>query len=74
MDMQIVTYTGKPVSFGTNPKVSIKTGEKLGYKKIGNLHHFVKVDGKTIKLKEDIATRLLANTGLSQNVNDILTH
>lgn len=74
MDMQIITYTGKPVSFGTSPKVSIKTGENLGYKKIGNLHHFVKVDGKTIKLKEDIAARLLANTSLSQNVNDILTH
>lgn len=74
MDMQIVTYTGKPVSFGTSPKVSVQTGEKLGYKKIGSLHHFVKVDGKTIKLKDNIATRFLANTSLSQNVNDILTH
>lgn len=32
--MQIITYTGKRVTFGSNPRVIVNSGDNLGYKKL----------------------------------------
>jgi hypothetical protein len=72
--MQIITYTGKKVTFGTNPRVVVNSGDNLGYKKVGDLFYFLTRNGQTIKLTQNIAKRLLDNSSVSQNVNDILTH